>query len=52
MIRAGSILQANGGYLVLNITDIFEEPGVWPHLKRTLKYEEVTIQSLESTFRW
>jgi ATP-dependent Lon protease len=39
MIRAGSFLQANGGFLVLNLTDIFEEFGVWPSLKRALKFD-------------
>ena len=35
-IRAGSILQADGGYLVLNAEDVLRVRGVWQHLKRTL----------------
>ncbi len=35
-IKAGSILKANGGFLVLNALDVLLEPGVWPSLKRTL----------------
>lgn len=35
-IRGGSILQASGGYLVLNAMDLFIESGVWPPLKRMI----------------
>jgi len=47
-IRAGSLLRANGGFLVLNADDILMEPRVWPGLKRALKYRRVQIQSMES----
>ncbi|MFH1754930.1 MAG: Lon protease family protein, partial [Candidatus Latescibacterota bacterium] len=47
-IRAGSILRANGGYLVLNLQDLLYDPAVWPALKRTLKNQEVTIQTIDS----
>lgn len=46
-IRAGSLLRANGGYLVLNLLDALLEPGVWPALKRTLKNRQVDIQSFD-----
>jgi lon-related putative ATP-dependent protease len=37
-IRAGSLHAANGGYLVLNASDLFHEPAfVWNTLKRTLR---------------
>jgi ATP-dependent Lon protease len=37
-IRSGALHQANGGYLILNGTDLFSEPGnVWNTLKRTLR---------------
>ncbi len=37
-IKAGSLHRANGGYLVLNATDVFSEsPAVWNTLKRTLR---------------
>jgi ATP-dependent Lon protease len=35
-IKAGSLLQASGGFLVINALDLFTEPGVWKPLKRTL----------------
>lgn len=47
-IRAGSLLSANGGYLVLNLVDIFEEPMVWPALKRALKSQRHTIRGFDS----
>jgi ATP-dependent Lon protease len=37
MIRAGSLHRANGGFLVLSLTDAAAEPAVWPTLKRVLK---------------
>jgi ATP-dependent Lon protease len=36
-IRPGSLLAADGGYLVVNALDVLLQPGVWPALKRTLK---------------
>ena len=42
-IKAGSILRANGGYLVLNVMHLFEEPGVWKTLKRVLTYHILEI---------
>ena len=49
-IRAGSLLKANGGYLVLNANDIFQEgPEVWIKLKRTLKNNLLEIEKAEQT---
>jgi predicted ATP-dependent protease len=46
-IRAGSLLRANGGFLVLSAEDLFADPRVWPSLKRALKFRRAQIQSLE-----
>ena len=43
-IKSGSMLRANGGYLVLNVMHLFEEPGVWKSLKRILTYNKLEIQ--------
>jgi ATP-dependent Lon protease len=43
-IKAGSLLRANGGYLVINAFDAFIEPGVWQALKRTLRNGVIDIQ--------
>jgi len=44
-IRGGSILNANGGYLVINAIDLFQDPHVWPALKRTLRTGHVNISN-------
>jgi ATP-dependent Lon protease len=36
-IRPGSLLRANGGYLILDLGDALTEPMVWKQLKRTLQ---------------
>jgi len=46
-IKAGSLLKASGGYLVLNAIDTLIEPGVWTALKRTLRNGQVEIQSYD-----
>jgi lon-related putative ATP-dependent protease len=46
-IKAGSLVKANGGYLVLNLLDAAMEPGVWPALKRALKTEKMEIQTYD-----
>lgn len=49
-IKAGSLLRANGGYLVLNVIHLFEEPGVWRALKRVLTYNKLEIQESHFSF--
>jgi predicted ATP-dependent protease len=36
-IRGGSLLRADGGFLVLHVLDVLREPGAWDALKRTLE---------------
>ena len=43
-IKAGSLLRANGGYLIVNAFDALIEAGVWPALKRTLRNGVIDIQ--------
>jgi len=50
-IRAGSLLQADGGTLVMNLLDAISEPGVWKNLKRALKTREVEIEGWDA-FYW
>lgn len=50
-IKAGSLLQANGGFLVLNVYHLFEEPGVWKTLKRVLTYHKLEIQEAPYLFQ-
>jgi lon-related putative ATP-dependent protease len=46
-IKAGSIIKANGGYLVINLMDAILEPGVWQSLKRVLKSDKLEIQTYD-----
>jgi ATP-dependent Lon protease len=43
-IKAGSILKADGGFLIVEALDLLIEPGVWPAFKRTLKNRKIEIQ--------
>jgi lon-related putative ATP-dependent protease len=49
-IRAGSLLRANGGYLIINATDLFMEPAVWPMLKRTLRDGKLDIAAVDPMY--
>jgi lon-related putative ATP-dependent protease len=50
-IKAGSLLSANGGFLVLNAIDAINEPGVWKTLKRVLLHGKLDIQDLSSLYQ-
>jgi lon-related putative ATP-dependent protease len=43
-IRAGAVLQANGGYLIVNALDMLRQPFSWDALKRVIKTGEVKIE--------
>ena len=43
-IRAGAVLQANGGYLIVNALDTLRQPFSWDALKRVIKTGEVKIE--------
>jgi ATP-dependent Lon protease len=49
-IRPGSILRADGGFLVMYAMDCLTEAGVWRTLKRTLNHAKLEIQPLEYLF--
>ncbi len=49
-IKPGSLLQANGGYLVLNALDVLLEPGVWQDLKRSLRTGKAEIHPNEPVY--
>lgn len=50
-IKAGSLLRADGGYLIVNALDILRRPMVWDQLKRVLRTEELIIQQPETYFQ-
>jgi lon-related putative ATP-dependent protease len=43
-IKAGAILQASGGYLILSALDLLRQPFAWDALKRVIKTHEVKIE--------
>jgi len=43
-IRGGAVLQANGGYLIVNAMDTLHQPFSWEALKRVIKTGQVTIE--------
>ena len=51
-IKAGSLLRADGGYLVLNALDTLVEPWAWQDLKRTLRTGKMEIHTYEPTFNF
>ena len=46
-IRAGALLQADNGYLVLDVNDVLSEPGAWRALMRTLRTGRLEIVPAE-----
>jgi predicted ATP-dependent protease len=49
-LRGGSLLRADGGFLILYSIEALSEPGVWRALKRTLNHNRLEIQPLESFY--
>src|SRR5215469_5978722 len=46
-LRGGSLLRADGGFLIMYAIEALSEPGVWRALKRTLNHSRLEIQPLE-----
>src|SRR5919197_424878 len=46
-IKAGSLLRASGGYVLLNLEDALTEPLVWKTLKRTLQSNRIQIDTYD-----
>ncbi|MDE0057424.1 MAG: ATP-binding protein [Defluviicoccus sp.] len=49
MIQAGSLLQADGGFLILEARDVLAEPGAWKMLLRSLRAGSIEILPAEFT---
>ncbi len=48
MVQAGSLPQANGGYLILDVDSVVRNPQVWDALKRALQNKLVYIEDAPS----
>src|SRR5690349_19517971 len=46
-LRGGSLLRADGGFLIMYSLEAISEPGVWRALKRTLNHNRLEIQPAE-----
>ncbi len=51
LIKAGSVHRANGGYLVIDTTDLFKNPFSYDALKRALKNKEIKIEDILEQYR-
>jgi lon-related putative ATP-dependent protease len=49
-LRGGSMLRADGGFLVMYALDTLTEAGVWRTLKRTLNHGKLEIQPVDAFF--
>ncbi len=49
-LRGGSLLRADGGFLIMYAIDTLTEPGVWRTLKRTLNHGKLEIQPVDLFF--
>jgi ATP-dependent Lon protease len=49
-LRGGSLLRADGGFLIMYALDALTEPGVWRSLKRMLNHGKLEIQPPDAFF--
>jgi len=49
-ITGGALLDADGGYLILNALDVLMQPGVWQILMQALKSEQLEIRVPEMAY--
>lgn len=49
-LKPGAFHRANGGFLILDVRDIFSHPFAWEALKRTLKTNRVTMETLNKQY--
>ncbi|MHC4989401.1 MAG: Lon protease family protein [Planctomycetota bacterium] len=52
MIHGGSLLRADGGFLILEARDVLTEPGAWKVLVRTLRTGRLEIVPPELSMPW
>ncbi|MFH0784193.1 MAG: AAA family ATPase [Pseudomonadota bacterium] len=48
MVRAGSLLKANGGYLIIELESLLVNSHVWEALKRVLQTQMLTLEDIPS----
>ncbi|RMF61930.1 MAG: ATP-binding protein [Calditrichaeota bacterium] len=50
MIKPGSLLKANGGYIMMDALDVMTTPFVYEALKRSLKNKQVRIEDINEVY--
>lgn len=50
-IKAGSLLKADGGYIILNAVDVLSDVQIWTALKRVMLYGRYEIQNTDTQFQ-
>jgi len=46
MVQAGSLLEANGGFLIMDVESVLQNPYVWEALKRALQNKSIQIEDI------
>lgn len=49
-IKAGAFHRANGGYLIIQAMDLLTNPLSWQALKRVLKNQEISVESIADQY--
>jgi lon-related putative ATP-dependent protease len=50
LIKPGALHAANGGFLVLDVRKVLQQPYTWEAMKRTLQAKQIRIESVEQMF--
>lgn len=51
MLRPGAIHHANGGFLILQIRDILQDPYAWETLKKAVKHRKAVVENIGEQYR-
>lgn len=51
MLRPGAIHHANGGFLILQIKDILQDPYAWETLKKAIKHRKAVVENIGEQYR-
>ncbi len=52
LVKAGALLRANGGYLVLHIRELLGYPFAWDALKAVLRTQRLTIEEMGEAYQF
>jgi len=52
LVKAGALVRANGGYLVLHARDVLTYPFAWDALKGALRHQKVQIEEMGEHFQF